>query len=104
MQTVQIKSRKPLSILPVLQRMQNVTWLHAFMPAIGAAVIGALAVALLRMEPAAAPDVFTAALLALTVAILMLRKAGPFPLVVGGAIAGALRKTLGWEQLAKLMP
>ena len=54
MQIVQIKSRKPLSILPVLQRMQNVTWLHAFMPAIGAAVIGALAVALLRMGPAAA--------------------------------------------------
>ena len=24
--------------------------------------------------------------------------------MVGGAIAGALRKTLGWEQLAKLMP
>ena len=93
-----------LSILPVLQRMHNLAWLQAFMRGIGPAVIGALAVALLRMGPAAAPDVFTAALLALTVAILLLRKAGPFPLVVGGAIAGALRKTLGWEQLAKLMP
>ena len=45
MQTVQIKSRKPLSILPVLQRMQNVTWLQAFVPP---------SVALLRMRPAAA--------------------------------------------------
>ena len=54
MQTVQIKSRKPLSILPVLQRMQNVTSLQAFMRGIGAAVIAALAVALLRMGPAAA--------------------------------------------------
>jgi hypothetical protein len=34
----------------------------------------------------------------------MLRKVGPFPLVLGGAIAGTPRKTLGWEQLAKLMP
>jgi chromate transporter len=74
------------------------------MRGIGPAVIGALAVALLRMEPAAAPDTFTAALLALTVAILLLRKVGPFPLVLGGAIAGTLRKTLGWEQLASLMP
>jgi hypothetical protein len=34
----------------------------------------------------------------------MLRKTGQFLLVLGGAIAGTLRKTLGWEQLAKLMP
>jgi YVTN family beta-propeller protein len=54
MQTVQIKPRKSLSNLPVLQRMQNVTWLQAFMRGIGPAVIGALAVALLRIGPAAA--------------------------------------------------
>jgi chromate transporter len=93
-----------LSVLPLLQRMQNLAWLQAFMRGIGPAVIGALAVALLRMAPAAVPDIFTAALLALTVAILLLRKVGPFPLLLGGAIAGALRKTVGWEQLAKLMP
>ena len=93
-----------LSVLPLLQRMQNLAWLQAFMRGIGPAVIGALAVALLRMGPAAAPDIFTAALLGLTVAILLLRKVGPFRLVLGGAIAGTLRKTLGWEQLVKLMP
>jgi chromate transporter len=93
-----------LSVLPLLQRMQNLAWLQAFMRGIGPAVIGALSVALLRMGPAAAPDIFTAALLAMTVVVLMLRKVGPFPLVLGGAIAGTLRKTLGSEQLAKLMP
>jgi chromate transporter len=93
-----------LSILPALRRMQNLAWLQAFMRGIGPAVIGALAVALIHMEPTAAPDIFTAALLVLTVAILMLRNVGPFPLVLGGAIAGTLRRALGWEQLAKLVP
>jgi chromate transporter len=93
-----------LSVLPLLQRTQNLAWLQAFMRGIGPAVIGALAVALLRMGPAAAPDIFTAVLLILTVVILLLRKVGPFPLVLGGAIAGTLRKTLGWAQLARLMP
>jgi chromate transport protein ChrA len=104
MQTVPIKSRKPLSILPVLQRMQNVTWPQAFMRSIGTAAIGATAAALLRIGPAAAPDILTAALLVLTVAILLLRKVGPFPLVLGGAIAGTLCRTLGWGQLARLKP
>ena len=79
--------------------MQNLAWLQAFMRGIGPAVIGSLAVALLRMAPAAAPDIFTAALLVLTVAILVLRNVGPFPLVFGGAIIGVLRKTLRWSSL-----
>jgi chromate transporter len=88
-----------LSILPVLQRMQGLAWLQAFMCGIGPAVIGLLVVALLRMVPTAAPDYFTAALLVLTVAILMLRSVGPFPLVLGGAVIGVLLRTLHWEQL-----
>jgi hypothetical protein len=64
---------------------------------LGPAVIGSLVVALLRMVPTAAPDYFTAALLVLTVAMLMLRSVGPFPLVLGGAVIGALRRTLHWE-------
>jgi hypothetical protein len=98
MQTIQIKSRKPLSILPVLQRMQNVTGLQAFMRGIGAAVIAALAVALLRMGPAAArrrafhPDGrYSPA-----------TEGEIVPLVLGRAIAATLRKTLGWEQLVRL--
>jgi hypothetical protein len=66
-------------------------------------VIGALAVALLRIEPTAAPDIFITTLLALTEATLVLRKVKSFPLVVGGVIARTPRKILGWEQLAKLI-
>jgi chromate transporter len=99
MQTVHIKSRKSLSNLPVLQPMQNVTWLQAFMRGIGPAVIGTLAVARLRMGPVAAPDLLAAALLTLTVTILLLRKVRPFPLVFGTAIAGTLGKVLVWGQL-----
>lgn len=47
-----------------------------------------------RIGPAA-PCIFTAALLALMLAILLLRKVGSFPLVLVGTIAGTPRKTLG---------
>jgi chromate transporter len=90
-----------LSILPLLQRMQDLAWLRAFMRGVGPAVIGALGVALTQMAPAIAPDVFTAALLVLTVAILMLRNVGPLPLVFGGAVLGVLRKAIPWDQVTK---
>jgi chromate transporter len=53
------------------------------------------------MAPTAAPDFFTSAVLVLTVAIIMLRNVGPFPLVFGGAIIGLLRKAIPWEQVVK---
>jgi chromate transporter len=84
--------------------MQNLAWLQAFMRGIGPAVIGTLAVALLRMGPTAVPDFLTTALLGLTVAILLLRNVGPVPLVFGGAIIGVLRKAFEWDRLVKLMP
>ncbi len=93
-----------LSILPLLQRMQSVAWLQAFMRAVGPAVIGSLAVALMRMVPTAAPDLFTSALLVLTVAILMLRRIGPAPLLFGGAVIGVLRRAFPWGQIARLVP
>jgi hypothetical protein len=42
--------------------------------------------------------------LALTVAILALRNVGTLPLVVGGGLAGALRKNAPWERLAGMVP
>jgi chromate transporter len=90
-----------LSILPLLQRLQNLAWLQAFMRGIGPAVIGILAVALLRMVPTAAPDIFTSVVLVLTVVIIMLRNVGPFSLVFGGAVIGVLRKAIPWEQVAR---
>jgi len=93
-----------LSILPLLQRMQSMAWLQAFMSGVGPAVIGSLAVALVRMAPTAAPDLFTSALLVLTIAILLLRSIGPFPLVFGGAVIGVLRRAFPWGQIARLVP
>jgi chromate transporter len=93
-----------LSILPLLQRMQSMAWLQAFMLGIGPAVIGSLAVALVRMAPTAAPDLFTSTLLGLTIAILLLHSIGPLPLVFGGAVIGVLRRALPWGQIARLAP
>ena len=93
-----------LSILPLLQRMQSMAWLQAFMHGVGPAVIGSLAVALVRMAPTAAPDLFTSAVLVLTIAILLLRNIGPFPLVFGGAVIGVLRRAFPWVQIARLVP
>jgi len=74
------------------------------MSGVGPAVIGSLAVALVRMTPTAAPDLFTSALLVLTIAILLLRSIGPFPLVFGGAVIGVLRRAFPWGQIARLVP
>lgn len=84
--------------------MQSMAWLRAFMSGVGPAVIGSLAVALVRMAPTAAPDLFTSALLVLTIAILLLRSVGPFPLVFGGAVIGVLRRAFPWGQIARLVP
>src|SRR5215472_12449055 len=92
-----------LTILPLLQRMQNTEWLQAFMRGVGPAVIGALVVSLIRMAPAAAPDILTSALLVLTVAILLLRSVGPFPLILGGAAIGIVRRMFKWEVFARLV-
>ena len=84
--------------------MQSMAWLRAFMSGVGPAVIGSLAVALVRMAPTAAPDLFTSALLVLTIAILLLRSVGPFPSVFGGAVIGVLRRAFPWGQIARLVP
>jgi chromate transporter len=92
-----------LTILPLLKRMQNTAWLQAFMRGVGPAVIGALVVSLVRMVPAAAPDILTSALLVLTVAILLLRSVGPFPLILGGAVIGITRRMFRWDLLGRLV-
>jgi len=84
-----------LTVLPLLKRLGNLTWLRAFMRGVGPAVIGALAVSLAQMAPHAAPDVVTWLLLAGTVAIMLWRNTGPLPLLLsGGAIGIALKE--GW--------
>lgn len=88
-----------LSILPALARFRNILWIKAAMRGIGAGVIGVIAVSLLYLTPLAVPDVFTAIVLGLTVLALLAYGMGPFPLVVGGALAGMLS---GWRPLQRL--
>jgi len=81
-----------LSILPVLTRMRNLTWLKAFMRGVSPAVIGALAVSLAQMAPHAAPDGTAWALLLGTITILLWRNIAPLSLVLGGASIGFVLK------------
>ena len=88
-----------LSILPLLQKINDLQWLQAFMRGVGPAVIGALAVSLVQMAPHAAPDPFTWLLLALTVLLVLFRNLGPLPLMAGGAVIGFLSKGKAWERI-----
>jgi chromate transporter len=53
------------------------------------------------MAPHAAPDLFTWALLALTVGLILLRNVGPLPLMLGGGVIGLLVKGGVWERIEK---
>jgi chromate transporter len=84
-----------LSILPLLARLGDLRWLKAFMRGAAPAVIGALAVSLAQMAPHAAPDPFTWALLAVTIALATLKNTGALPLMAaGGALGWAARRVL----------
>jgi chromate transporter len=83
-----------LAVLPVLDRVRALAWVRAVMEGMGPAVIGVLAVALVRLAPHAVPDVPAAVVLALTVAALLLSRFGPFRLMLAGGLAGVLRERL----------
>lgn len=81
-----------LSVMPVLNRFRELTWIKAAMRAIGAAVIGVISVSLMRLAPHAAPDAFSLVLVALTVAGMLTWKWLPLPLILAGAAIGALAR------------
>jgi chromate transporter len=86
-----------LSILPLLRRMKDLQWLKAFMRGVAPAVIGALGVSVLQMAPHAAPDFLTWCLLGGTIAIALVSKLGPLPLMAGGAALGFLPLRKTWD-------
>lgn len=55
-----------LVILPVLERVRMLAWVRAVMKGMAPAVIGVLAVSLIRLTPAALPDPFAVVVLAAT--------------------------------------
>jgi chromate transporter len=86
-----------LSILPLLRRMKDLLWLKAFMRGVAPAVIGALGVSVVQMAPHAAPDIFTWCLLGGTIAIVLLFKLGPLPLMAAGGALGFLPLRKTWD-------
>jgi chromate transporter len=79
-----------LAVLPVLERLKRLAWMQAALQGISPAVIGMTAVAVLRMLPAAIPDLFTGVMAVGTVVAMGLWHLSPLPLITGGAALGWL--------------
>jgi chromate transporter len=82
-----------LAILPVVDRVRGLAWVKAAMRGIGPAVVGTIAVAIAQLVPHAAPDVFTAIVLVLTVAAQFLWKLHVLSLLVAGGVIGVLARS-----------
>jgi len=80
-----------LAILPVLDRFRKLAWMRAVMRGMGPAVIGILAVSLVRLAPYAVPDRVSIGILAVALVLMSLTQMSAFRLVIGGAIVGVVR-------------
>jgi chromate transporter len=83
-----------LAILPVLDRVRQMTWVKAGMRGMSPAVIGVLAVSLVRLSPAAIPNPLAFAILIGTIVAAIALRIGAFKLMMGGAVAGVIRSQL----------
>jgi len=80
-----------LSILPIFERVRALAWTRAVMKGVGPAVIGVLAVFLVRMAGHALPDRFSMVMFVVTVIALLGWRVNTVKLLVGGAAVGVLR-------------
>ena len=84
-----------LAILPALDRVRQMAWVKATMRGMAPAVIGVLAVSLIRLSPAAVPDPFALLILIGTIAAtLCAPDRARSRLMIGGAVLGVLRSQL----------
>jgi chromate transporter len=83
-----------LALLPVLDRVRQLAWVRAAMKGMGPAVIGVLAVSLLRLAPYALPDPFAVAILGGSVIALAVWRVGAFRVMLAGSLLGVLRSRL----------
>jgi chromate transporter len=90
-----------LVILPVLDRVRQMAWMKAAMRGMSPAVIGVLAVSLVRLSPAAVPDPLALLILIGTIAASLALRAGAFKLMLGGAILGVVRSQLPLSVLTR---
>jgi chromate transporter len=83
-----------LSILPVFERVRTLVWTKAAMRGVGPAVIGVMAVFLVRMAPHALPDPLAVAMLIGTFIALLAWRIGALKLMLAGSVVGMLRSRL----------
>ncbi len=90
-----------LAILPVLDRVRKLAWVRAVMKGMGPAVIGVLAVSLMRLAPAAVPDPLSVVVLVATVAVMLTFRASAMHVMIGGAALGVVRRWLPLTALTR---
>jgi chromate transporter len=83
-----------LAILPALDRVRKLAWVRAVMKGMAPAVIGILAVSLVRLAPAALPDPIAIGILAATTIALLVFRVDAFKLMFAGAVLGVVRSRL----------
>src|SRR3989441_8705147 len=83
-----------LAILPVLGPVRQMAWVKATMKGMAPAVIGVLAVSLIRLSPAAVPDPFALLILIATIAATLALRVGAVKVMIGAAVLGVLRTQL----------
>ena len=83
-----------LAILPALDRVRKLVWTRAALRGIAPAVIGILAVSLVRLAPYALPDPFAIAALVSTVVVLMVWRVATLKIMLLGAVLGIVRSRL----------
>jgi chromate transporter len=83
-----------LSVLPMFERVRALVWTRAAMNGVGPAVLGVMAVSLVRMAPHALPDPLAVAMLIGTVTALLAWRTGAMKLMLAGAALGVLRSRL----------
>jgi chromate transporter len=83
-----------LAVLPAYDRVRSLDWAKAVIQGVVPAVIGVMAIAILRMWRSAAPDPLANVVLVATVAVLHLSRVTPMKAMLGGAAVGMLRSRL----------
>jgi chromate transporter len=83
-----------LAILPALDRVRRLVWTRAALRGIAPAVIGILAVSLVRLAPYALPDLFAIAALVATVIVLLVWRVATLRVMFLGALLGIARSRL----------
>ena len=82
-----------LSILPLLERVRRLTWVKASMKGISPAVVGAIAMSVIKLVPHAVSDTFTGAMLIVTVLLLAAWRLPVLSMVVGGGVIGTVARS-----------